>query len=53
MCEWQGGTQLLVLMEFMDLGSLDSVRRKLNGTLPEPLLGKVAFCVHLHSIHSS
>ena len=53
MCEWQGGNQLLVLMEFMDLGSLDSVRHKLNGTLPEPLLGKVAFCVRFICIHSS
>ena len=40
-----GETQLLVLMEFMDLGSLDSVRDKMNGALPESLLGKVAFCV--------
>ncbi|KAK8810050.1 hypothetical protein WA538_003601 [Blastocystis sp. DL] len=49
-----GETQLLVLMEFMDLGSLDSVRDKMNGALPESLLGKVAFCVlsaldYLHS----
>lgn len=32
-------------MEYMDLGSLDSVQKKLGGTIPEPLLGKVAFCV--------
>ena len=52
MCAWQGGTQLLVLMEFMDLGSLDSVRHKLNGALPESLLGKVAFCVLSISIRN-
>ena len=32
-------------MEYMDLGSLDSVRKRLGGTIPESLLGKVAYCV--------
>ena len=32
-------------MEYMALGSLESVRKRLGGTIPESVLGKTAYCV--------
>lgn len=34
-----------MLMEYMDLGSLETIRNKLGGTIPEPVLGRITFPV--------
>ncbi|CBK24576.2 uncharacterized protein [Blastocystis hominis] len=37
-----GSRHLLILMEYMDLGSLESLQQQLGGSLPEAVLSRVA-----------
>ena len=36
-----------MLMEYMDLGSLESIRKNFGGTIPEHILGRIALPVRL------
>lgn len=37
----------MMLMEYMDLGSLETILNKLGGTIPEAVIGRIAFSVYV------
>ena len=38
----QDGTRVVMLMEYMDLGSLESIRNQLGGQISERILGRIS-----------